>query len=278
VNAIGKIKEKAFNVEPWLLWAGGKRSLAPRLVAEIMATNPTRYVEPFLGGGAVALALPSSLPKILADVNHHLIDCWLCMQKMPGNLLAELREVERIYGNTKDGYLTARSEFNSMINHPRKMWVKRSALFTYLNARCFNGLWRVNRRGEFNVPFGRYVRIGYTHDFTPYKDAFQNWKFTHDDFETIRLAHSDFVYADPPYDVEFTTYSKGGFSWEDQIRTAEWLARHKGPVILVNQATPRINELYRKLEYDVRFLDSPRRISCNGDRTPAQEILATRNL
>ena len=86
------------------------------------------------------------------------------------------------------------------------------------------------------------------------------------------------MYADPPYDVEFTTYSKGGFPWDDQVRTAEWLARHKGPVILVNQATPRIRELYGKLGYDLRFLDAPRRISCDGDRTPAQEILATRNL
>jgi DNA adenine methylase len=62
------------------------------------------------------------------------------------------------------------------------------------------------------------------------------------------------------------------------VRTAEWLAHHKGPVILVNQATPRIKELYRQIGYDLRFLDAPRRISCNGDRTPAQGILATRNL
>jgi len=62
------------------------------------------------------------------------------------------------------------------------------------------------------------------------------------------------------------------------VRAAEWLAKHKGPVVLVNQSTPRIEELYRRLKYDVRFLDAPRRISCNGDRTPAKEILATRNL
>jgi DNA adenine methylase len=62
------------------------------------------------------------------------------------------------------------------------------------------------------------------------------------------------------------------------VRTAEWLARHKGPVILVNQATPRIRELYGSLGYDIRLLEAPRRISCNGDRTPAQEILATRNV
>ena len=105
------------------------------------------------------------------------------------------------------------------------------------------------------MPFGRYVRIAYTRDFTPYQDAFHDWTYTDADFETIPLARTDFVYADPPYDVEFTTYSKGGFSWDDQVRTAEWLARHKGPVILVNQATPRIRELYGNLGYDIRLLD-----------------------
>jgi DNA adenine methylase len=86
------------------------------------------------------------------------------------------------------------------------------------------------------------------------------------------------VYADPPYDVEFTAYSKGGFSWKDQERSASWLANHRGPVVLVNQATPRIERLYRKLGFQVRFLDAPRRISCTGDRTPAREILGIRNL
>ena len=94
----------------------------------------------------------------------------------------------------------------------------------------------------------------------------------------IPFTREDFVYADPPYDVEFTAYSQGGFSWDDQTRTAQVLAKHRGPVVLVNQATPRIDALYRKLGYDVGYLDAPRRISCNGDRTPAKEILATRNL
>ena len=78
--------------------------------------------------------------------------------------------------------------------------------------------------------------------------------------------------------MEFTEYAKGGFSWEDQQRTAAFLARHSGPVILVNQATPRIERLYRDLGYQVQFLDAPRRISCTGDRTPAREIMGIRNL
>jgi DNA adenine methylase len=98
------------------------------------------------------------------------------------------------------------------------------------------------------------------------------------DVEAVPLERRDFVYADPPYDVDFTHYSTGGFSWEDQERTAVWLAKHRGPVVLVNQHTPRIEKLYRSLDYHVEFLDAPRRISCTGDRTPAREIIGTRHL
>jgi len=92
------------------------------------------------------------------------------------------------------------------------------------------------------------------------------------------MERDDFVYADPPYDVEFTAYSAGGFSWDDQVRTAELLAKHPGPVVISNQATKRIVSLYRTLKYKVRFLDAPRRISCTGDRSTAREVLATRNV
>ena len=108
--------------------------------------------------------------------------------------------------------------------------------------------------------------------------AFAHWKFTNVHFEKIALQPDDFVYADPPYDVEFRQYSKGGFGWEEQEHTAYWLAQHHGPVILSNQATPRIGKLYRQLGCGLRFLQAPRKISCNGDRTPAKEVLAIRNL
>jgi DNA adenine methylase len=94
----------------------------------------------------------------------------------------------------------------------------------------------------------------------------------------LRLDAGDFVYADPPYDVQFTQYAKLGFTWADQERTAELLSRHPGPVVLVNQATDRIQRLYRRLGFELRFLHAPRRISCTGDRQPAREVLATRNL
>jgi DNA adenine methylase len=86
----------------------------------------------------------------------------------------------------------------------------------------------------------------------------------------------DFIYADPPYDVEFTSYAKEGFTWEEQVRAAEWLGKHRGPVVLSNQATERIVALYTRLGFALRFLDAPRMISCTGDRAPASEVLATR--
>jgi DNA adenine methylase len=151
-------------------------------------------------------------------------------------------------------------------------------LFYYLNRTCYNGLCRFNRSGEFNVPFGRYRRIGYTRDFSPYAAVLAGWEFTAGDFEHLELAPDVFVYADPPYDVEFTSYSREGFGWDDQVRLAKWLARHPGPVVLSNQATPRIIELYEGLGFALTYLAGPRRISCNGNRKPAEEVLAYRGV
>jgi DNA adenine methylase len=168
--------------------------------------------------------------------------------------------------------------FNALLAAGAGSTREAAALFYYLNRTGFNGLCRFNRTGEFNVPFGRYARIRYTRDFEPYRDVFAGWAFTTTDVEAVPLDADDFVYADPPYDVEFTHYASGGFTWDDQQRTAHWLAQHPGPVVLVNQATNRIEELYRRLGYHVRFLEAPRRISCTGDRTPAREIMGTRNV
>jgi DNA adenine methylase len=88
----------------------------------------------------------------------------------------------------------------------------------------------------------------------------------------------DFIYADPPYDVVFTQYAKENFTWDDQIRLAEWLMRHPGPVVLSNQATERIVQLYESCGFTLTYMSAPRRISCTGDRSPAAEVLATRGL
>jgi DNA adenine methylase len=171
-----------------------------------------------------------------------------------------------------------RDRFNALLVAGESTGHEAAALFYYLNRTGYNGLCRFNAKGLFNVPFGQYARIGYVRDFTPYRKALANWTFINADIETVPLDASDFVYADPPYDVDFTRYAKQRFTWDDQVRTAERLAKHRGPVVLVNQATARVETLYRRLGFTVRFLKGPRRISCNGDRTPAREILASRHV
>ncbi|MCC6804583.1 MAG: Dam family site-specific DNA-(adenine-N6)-methyltransferase, partial [Anaerolineae bacterium] len=150
--------------------------------------------------------------------------------------------------------------------------------FYYLNRTGYNGLCRFNRKGEFNVPFGSYSRIKYTRDFYEYQPTLARWTFRAGDFETLEVEAGDFIYADPPYDVNFVSYSQQGFNWDDQVRLAEWLAKHKGPVVLSNQATDRVVQLYERLHFKLHYLNAPRRISCNGDRTPAREVLATRGI
>jgi len=180
--------------------------------------------------------------------------------------------------NDKTYFYTQRARFNQIVREGKAETKEAASLFYYLNRTCYNGLCRFNSKGEFNVPFGRYKKITYKTDFKEYVVAFARWEFMCKDFEEVPLEGEDFVYADPPYDVEFTHYSKENFGWDEQVRLAELLARHPGPVILSNQATDRIRHLYRKLGYRITILNAPRLINCTGDRTPAQEVLAIRNL
>jgi len=256
-------------LRPPLKWAGGKRWQVPYLRPLSASHAGRRLVEPFCGGLAVTLALAPSR-ALVNDANPHLINFYRWLQK---GLRVDLQ-----MENDETLFYRHRERFNSLLVSGEAEGREAAALFYYLNRTGFNGLCRFNRTGEFNVPFGRYVRIGYTKDLTRYRDVFAGWTITNVDIEAVPLAPRDFVYADPPYDVEFTQYAKDGFSWADQERTAVWLAKHRGPVVLVNQATPRIETLYRTLGFAVQFLDAPRRISCTGDRTPAREIMATRNV
>jgi DNA adenine methylase len=167
-----------------------------------------------------------------------------------------------------------RDRFNELIRKGESQTAEGAQLFYYLNRTCFNGLCRFNKSGDFNVPFGTYNAINYATDFSEYKAVFKRWQFSNLDIEALKFEAGDFIYADPPYDVEFTTYSAGGFSWDDQVRTVELLAKHDGPVVISNQATARIIDLYKSHGFELTYLDGPRRISCTGDRTAAREVLA----
>jgi DNA adenine methylase len=256
-------------VAPPLKWAGGKRWLAPHLEPLWRPHDRRRLVEPFCGGLAVALSLRPRR-ALLNDINPCLIDFYRSLQS---GLTIDLpmENIRSMY----DGH---RRRFNDLLEAGQGSDPEAAALFYYLNRTGYNGLCRFNDSGLFNVPFGRYARIRYTRDFSPYREALARWTFTTGDVESLPLEPNDFVYADPPYDVEFTQYARGGFTWRDQERTARWLSRHPGPVVLVNQATDRMERLYRGLGFEVRFLRAPRRISCTGDRTPAREIMGTRNV
>jgi DNA adenine methylase len=255
-------------LRPPLKWAGGKRWQLPHLRGLWQRNRHRRLVEPFCGGLAVALGLmpPHAL---LNDINPHVLNFYRWLKRGLNITLA--------MGNDECQYYEHRDRFNQLLRAGRGDSAEAASLFYYLNRTGYNGLCRFNRSGDFNVPFGRYSRINYTRDFTPYKSIFAVWRFIHTDFESIPLQPDDFIYADPPYDVEFRQYSAAGFSWDEQVRTARWLARHPGPIVLSNQATDRIVALYQSLGFSLEFLHGPRRISCTGDRTPALEVLALRN-
>lgn len=265
--ALGRPAEAG--ARPPLKWAGGKRWLVPHLRTLWEPHRRLRLVEPLCGGLAVALSLGPSR-ALLNDVNPHAINFYRWLQKGLRPRLAAR--------NDRAAFYAGRRRFNELIAGGRSGTREAAELFYYLNRTGYNGLCRFNSKGEFNVPFGSYRTINYARDFSSYRATLAGWQFTCGDFEALNIGPGDFVYADPPYDVEFTSYSREGFRWEDQVRLAGWLAAHPGPVVLSNQATPRIVRLYEDAGFDLRFLAAPRRISCTGDRTPAREVLAVKNL
>ncbi len=261
------VKDK--ELTPPLKWAGGKRWLIKYLFPLWEPYKARRLVEPLCGGLAVALGLQPQ-QALLNDKNIHLINFFRQVSK---GLTIDLP-----MKNDRELYYRYRDQFNFLVDQGRAESIEAAELFYYLNRTGYNGLCRFNKTGRFNVPFGRYKKINYQRDFTAYKPLFANWRFENVDFENLCLKAGDFVYADPPYDVQFTSYNAGGFTWEDQVRLAHWLATHPGPVILSNQATDRIIDLYQSLGFALQFFDAPRLISCKGDRSPAREVLACRNI
>lgn len=253
---------------PPIKWAGGKRWLTS-ILKEIYQGQ--RLVEPFCGSLSVALALQPG-EAILNDINYPLINFHKHLQQ---GLKINIPLI-----NSKDMYYSHRSKFNELLQTNREHQTI-AELFYYLNRTGYNGLCRFNKKGEYNVPYGSYKNINYIKDFSIYQPVLSSWQFTCMDFQEIQINPGDFIYADPPYDTQFTQYSPDGYTWDDQIRLAMWLAGHAlngCSVVASNQATDRIIELYKGLMFKIELLDAPRRISCNGNRAPAKEILATKNI
>ena len=258
---------------PFVKWAGGKTSLLPELLKHV--PRPVRrYHEPFVGAGALFFAV-APRRAVLSDANGELIHCWRQVRDDVHGVLDAL-----------SAHVYERSRFEAVraLDPSRLRPAERAARFIYLNKTCFNGLWRVNRAGRFNVPFGRYRNPTF-HDpglLLPASRALRGVQILRAPFEISlqRAAPGDFVYLDPPYDPvsetsSFTSYTRDAFTWEDQKRLAAGCAaldRRGVRFLLSNSATPRIRALYRGFEQ--RVVEAPRHISCKGGgRGRVEELL-----
>ncbi len=229
---------------PFLKWAGGKRWL---FTNDFVANIPPfrRYFEPFLGGGAAFLAI-APRNALLSDINPELIELYRSMKDHPKELFDTLKE----YSNThsKEHYYFVRE---NIPNTP----IERAARTLYLNRTCWNGLYRLNKNGIFNVPIGTKTQIILeTDNFLAYSEILQKSDILCQDFEiTISAAErGDLVFLDPPYTVKhnmngFVKYNEKIFSWDDQVRLrncVEYALNRGVRVILTNADHESIRELY----------------------------------
>ncbi len=264
---------------PIVKWAGGKT----RLLSSILPLVPARigtYCEPFAGGAALFFALASETPRrferaILCDANEELIICYRAIKRDVDGVLRALGR----YKATKAVFYKTRAL------DPKKLDdAKRAARFIFLNRTCFNGLYRVNSRNQFNVPYGRYKnpRIRDVEGLRTASAALQGVQLTHGDFTmaTRALGDGDFVYFDPPYiptsdTADFTAYTKAKFKPVDQQRLAREmrrLRRARARVVLSNADAGNARALYKTFER--RVLMAPRAINCDGaKRGPVRELL-----
>lgn len=252
-----------------LKYAGGKRTLVPRLLELYAPHRSRRLVEPFVGGMNVALGLQPTR-ALLCDVNPHLMNFWKHLSKGE-NFTIDMQNDEKFY-------YRCRESFNTLISLGWSQSSVGAELFYYLNRTGFNGLCRFNKSGKFNVPFGRYKTITYRRDFSEYLESLRSWDLACCRFDDVLPELDDWIYLDPPFHGTFTDYSAGGFDWADQEALAKKFSNHPGPVVASNAATPQILELYQDLGFKIEMLDSRRSIAANGNRNRAQEMLATKNV
>lgn len=232
------------SIAPFLKWAGGKRWLVQSEELFLPASYK-RYIEPFLGSGAVFFSL-NQKPFIIGDANRELINCYRALRDNPEKVSKALSIHQRKHSH--DYYYRVRS------SEPRTDHTK-AARFIYLNRTCFNGLYRVNLKGEFNVPKGSKEKVLLeSDDFDKVSSILRDGQILNQDFEkTIELAESgDFIFVDPPYTVKhnmngFVKYNEKIFSWDDQVRLRNAIcsAVDKGvKITLTNADHASIYELY----------------------------------
>ncbi len=268
--------------QPFLKWAGGKRQLLPE-IRKYVPKKYTTYFEPFVGAGAVFFDLQPER-AVINDINFELINTYTTIQEHVEKLVTELRK----HKNEED-YFYAIRDLDRSEEFENLTMVERSARIIYLNKTCFNGLFRVNRQGQFNVPYGRYKNpqivnehvLKAVHQYLTANDV----SILNVDFE-VAVADAkagDFVYLDPPYDPvsntsSFTGYSLDGFTREDQVRLRDLFVdlHNRGCyVLLSNSATDFIKDIYK--EFQIEIVSASRNINAVASKRGRINEVLVRN-
>lgn len=272
-------------VQPFLKWAGGKR----QLLSEIRKFRPRQfgcYFEPFVGAGALLFDLQPQR-AVINDTNAELIGLYQVIKESPEQLI----ELATSYPMTKEAYYEIRAEDRNS-NFGDKSLLERAARLIYLNKTCFNGLFRVNSRGQFNVPFGDYAKKrvldpAVIRAVSAYlnRASVQILNLDFDD-SVADAKRGDFVYFDPPYDPlsetsSFTAYSANSFNRDEQQRLkllCDELCERGCYVLASNSATPFIRELYDDCRYTTVEVKATRAInSVVSGRGKISELLIFSN-
>ena len=270
--------------KPFVKWAGGKRQIIDKL-KKYIPENFNTYYEPFVGGGALLFEL-SPKNAVINDCNKELMNAFECIKDETkfGKMCNELNRYET--NHSEQFYYEIRNRDRDKIKYSKMPDYQKAARTIYLNKACFNGLYRVNSKNEFNVPFGKKSKVntydgqnlGIVHSYL----NFNNITILNNDYEeAIKDAKKgDFIYFDPPYDSDksiFNSYTEEGFGKDEQRRLArvyKELADKGCYVMLSNHNTTLINELYK--DYNIHVIEAKRSINANGKkRGNVEEVIIT---
>ncbi len=252
--------------KPFVKWVGGKRQLIPELLKYI-PKNFNNYFEPFVGGGALFfelynLGILKNKKVFLFDINEELISAYKIIRDYPNELIEKLKEFKSKHN--KEFYYQIR-ELDRTDNYKKLNNIIKAARFIYLNKTCFNGLYRVNKKGYFNVPMGKYKtpKILDENNILLVSKALQNTIIKHCDYKKVLeyAQKEDFIYFDPPYyplneTSNFTSYTQKKFLKKEQIELFETfdILSQKGCFVLEsNSDTEFINNLYKKFKIEKVF-------------------------
>ncbi|PEC48943.1 Dam family site-specific DNA-(adenine-N6)-methyltransferase [Bacillus sp. AFS096315] len=268
-------------IQPFIKWAGGKRQLLGA-INERLPQNFNNYYEPFIGGGAVLFDLQSENATI-NDINKELINTYKTIRDFPVELIEKLDELdEQVKQDEKEFYYKARERYNVKLL-ANEHDIELASLFIFLNKHCFNGLYRVNSKGLFNVPYNKSVASSYTRDnLLSVSEYLKGVKILTGDFEqaVANAKKGDFVFFDSPYaplnDTSFESYTKEGFSKENHERLARIFSEltDKGVYcMLTNHYTPFIEDLYKDFKSTSSVIEVKRFINSDANNRKGLEII-----